>query len=159
MGILLQWAHHCTVPASRTLEDLDTYHRSKDIFLILFLEQQKHIGQQDSEDICRDQHTEEGLSGHMSRGARGSLSTMMLQLLVLQVPTLTHPIPKFLSLESQHQRMPEALLRWSLQGILLRLFRTRPELQCAMQFFKDSVLTVCVSARVCMCIGRGLYVV
>lgn len=68
MDIPLQWAHHCTVPAGRSLEDLDTYHRSKDILLILLLEQQKHIGQQDSEDICRDQHTGEALSATCPEG-------------------------------------------------------------------------------------------
>lgn len=74
MDTPLQWATTVLSQQAGPLKTLDTYHRSKDVFLILFLQQQKHIGQQDSEDICRDQHKKEYLNGHMSRGARGSSS-------------------------------------------------------------------------------------
>lgn len=82
---------------------LGTYHGSKDVFLILFLQQQKHVSQQDSEDICRDQNTEDSLRGHVPRKTQEGSTTMLQPL----VPRNSHPnsplSTKYLSLETQRK--------------------------------------------------------
>ena len=83
-------------------ETSDPYHRSKDVFLILFLQQQKHISQQDSKDICRGQHTKENLSSHVAKGLGAVSAPRYSGFLFPEVPILTHPFPMFLSSGIQH---------------------------------------------------------